>query len=84
MVLGGLFLSRSNQEVAVDGHRDDVIRYHLHLLNDAVFLGPVNIKKHPSRSSTSDCSKALLLRSLIKSGPVRRGCQSRFPTYCRR
>ncbi|WP_421611979.1 DUF2513 domain-containing protein [Agrobacterium tumefaciens] len=49
---GGLLLTGSSPEVAVEGYRDNVIHYHLHLLDDAGFLMPLRIKKQPSISVT--------------------------------
>lgn len=45
---GGLLLTGSSPEVAIEGYRDEVIHYHLHLLDDAGFLMPLRIKKQPS------------------------------------
>ncbi|WP_052816235.1 DUF2513 domain-containing protein [Agrobacterium rubi] len=45
-------LTGSSPEVAVEGYRDNVVHYHLHLLDDAGFLMPLRIKKQPSISIT--------------------------------
>lgn len=49
---GGLLLTGSSPEVAIKGYRDDVLHYHLHLLDDAGFLMPLKLKKQPSISVT--------------------------------
>ncbi|MCL6653270.1 hypothetical protein A6R70_13335 [Agrobacterium rubi] len=43
---GGLLLTGSSPEVAIEGYRDEVIHYHLHLLDDAGFLMPLRIKSN--------------------------------------